>query len=308
MMSIGSSPPENRVDAKSLQAVEDFIAFVTRAKSIIANPEPATSVSLTFRQFIDKAMPLVFADIRTQLPRIADRANLVARWLVRHDLLAIAGCRFVENAYTELMAWALKPDTHPDSARQRQAAWLGALGLDEAICDSRTCDVRTQVRTDDGIPDLVIRFDSLTIGVEAKTGSAEHLAPSGVLQSVAYGESIRRELRLKPDDKLQMVFITPDGRQAANDDAICTTYITFAMAFAAALDGHEIPSDTRAAFAIFFTHLLTCATPLEIDVPRMVEQIQSWSAEGDWGEDQQIKQRLTVLLEAMEFLKLERQR
>jgi hypothetical protein len=286
------------------QLIPSFLTFVTKSRAIIQNP---ASTAYSFQRFIDKAMPLIFADIKQLLPQIIEGANLVARWLVEDDLLAVAGCRLVENAYTELMAWALNPDTHPASARQRQAAWLAVLGLDKSICDAGVCSPHTQVRTEDGSPDLVMQFEEITIGVEAKTGSAEHLTPSGKMQTVAYAESLREALDLRPEHTLKVVFITPDGRQASNDDAICTTYIAFVLALAGALDGHEIPPDTRTAFAIFFTHMLTCATSLSIDVPDTVKRIRAWSTERDWCDNEQINQRWGLLLEAVKFLKPERQ-
>ena len=295
------------ISAAKPRLVQNFMSFVTKAGAIVSNPASATAVSNVFQQFIDKAMPTIFADIENLQPQIAERANLVARWLVKDDLLAVAGCRFVEDAYTELMAWALRPETHPPSARQRQSAWLAALGLDREICNSSACEPLTQVRTDDGIPDLVMRFEHLTICVEAKTGSAEHLTPSGIAMQTepeGYPHALRKTLNL--EHAPIMVFITPDGRQASSDGAVCTTYTQFVLALAGALDGSDMPHETRAAFAILFTHMLTCATSISVDVPGMIEQIRAWSTQPDWGEYRKINQRWATLLQAIEFFKLER--
>jgi hypothetical protein len=287
--------------------IEEFATFASRAAAIVQHPAlGTTTISRTFQQFVDGAMPLIFSDIKRLLPQIVQRANLIEPWLVRDDLLAVAGCRFVEDAYTELMAWALKPATHPASAGQRQSAWLAALGLGQTVCADEVCEPRTQVHTEDGIPDLVMQFPHVTIGVEAKTGSAEHRTPSGKKQTVAYADSLRQALNLRPEDRLKMVLITPDGRDASNDDAVCTTYVEFVLAIASALHGCEVPTDTRAAYAMLFTHFLACATPPKSDVPGSIRQIIHWSTEPDWDEHAKLNQRRQELLKAIKFLKPER--
>jgi len=297
--------PRSQVNAATPRLVENFRSFVAKAGHILEYSNSGAGLSKSFQLFIDGALPQVFSDIKRVLPEIAERANLVARWLINDDLLAIAGCRFVEDAYTELLAWALSPDTHPPSAQRRQSAWLASLGLDSEICRRQTCTPRTQVHTEDGIPDLVMSYLAITVAVEAKTGTNEHLTPSGEMQTVAYVESLRKALDLSPEHPLRMVFLTTDGRKAANSEAMRATYVEFVLALAAALDGVALPADTRAAFAILFTHLLTCATNTNTDVRRMVREIESWSEQDDWCEYRNIPQRYKTLLEAIEFFKLE---
>src|SRR5207244_4751939 len=44
--------------------------------------------------------------------------NRMRSWLTPYDLLRIARIEYIEDAYTELMAWALAPATHQSSAHE----------------------------------------------------------------------------------------------------------------------------------------------------------------------------------------------
>jgi hypothetical protein len=298
--------PLSAVNAAGPRLAENFRSFAAKAERTLEYSKSGENLSEAFERFIHYALPQVFADIQRVLPEIAERASLAARWLVNDDLLAVAGCRFVEDAYTELMAWALSPDTHPPSAQRRQSAWLASLGLNSETFCGKECQPRTQVHTEDGIPDLVMAYGNATVAVEAKTGTNEHFAPSGEMQTIAYVESLRKALDLSPEHPLHMVFLTTDGGKAANKEAICATYVEFVLALAGALDGSGLPADTRAAFAILFTHLLTCATETNTDVRRMIREIQAWSQQHDWCDFRNISRRCNTLLEAIEYFKPER--
>lgn len=285
-----------------------FLEFVRQAEQLTAAP-PSPVPTDPFRQFVALAVPLVVADIRGHLPAIARRAALAAHWLVRDDLLAVAGFGFVEDAYTELMAWALHPDTDPASAVDRQQAWLESVCLDNRICGELSCVPQPQFITDDGIPDLVLCYDHLTVVVEAKTGSAEHAAPSGNPQTVAYPGAVRDRLKLSSEARVEVIFITPNRRLAANSEAKVTTYAEFALALAGVLDARALHPETRAAYAMLFTHLLTCATPTTtVPVRALIQRVEAWSRAPDWEDDEQIWARRDDLLAAIEILSPERKR
>ena len=286
-------------------AVNDGTALARQFRDFIATATTITSGSsvAAFRQFVHEAMPLVLTDVRRLLPEIVARATLAERWLTNDDLLAVAGLRFVEDAYTELMAWALRPSTHSASAVARQAGWLATLGVAAADHPSNPCEPRTQLRTDDGIPDLVLNWPTLTVCVEAKTGSTEHPTPSGLPQTLAYPPSVSRALMAPADHRVKMVYVTPDGHEAANPDAACTTYVEFVLAIAHALEGHDLPPDTRAAFKMLFTHLLTHATPPSTDAPALARRIVRWSRQPGWDDHERVVEGWHDLLKAIEVFK-----
>ena len=273
--------------------------FVRQAELVaIQHPPPV----IQFQHFVTAAMPLLVVEIKCLLPRLVDRASVAERWFVGHDLLSIAGRSLIENSYTELMAWALRPTTHLASALRRQQAWLNVIGLDENICGQEPCVPQTQLITDDGIPDLVLQFKNSTVVVEAKTGSAEHAAPSMKPQTIAYQESVPRTLNLASDHTVAIVFITPDGREAKNPQAKSTTFIEFAFALARVLDGEELPADTRAAYAMLFTHLLNSPKTSGVSIQEIVGTIMAWSKQPDWSADERVLERMDDLLEAVEIL------
>ena len=248
-------------------------------------------------------MPLLVPEIKSLLPRLADRAALADRWFIRHDLLSVAGNRLVEDSYTELMEWALRPATHPASAQRRQRAWLTAIGLEETVCGGSACVPQTQLATDDGIPDLVLRYEDATVVVEAKTGSAEHAAPSKKPQTVAYEDSVRRTLGLGAGHRVEVVFITPDRRDAKNPKAKLTTFVDFAFALVGALETEEMPADTRAAYAMLFTHFLSSpGTTASVPVREIIDSVLAWSQGPDWSADEAVFQRMDELLQAVEVL------
>lgn len=129
----------------SSTAVE-FLDFIRHAERLVGS-QAKSAPTAEFQRFITQAVPLVVANIKGHLPDLARRAALAARWLVRNDLLAVAGFGFVEDAYTELMAWALHPDTDPASAVDRQRAWLQSVGLDDPLCGDMSCVPQPQFIT-----------------------------------------------------------------------------------------------------------------------------------------------------------------
>jgi hypothetical protein len=299
--------------AKRLLAAADdslpigrFLDFIREAKRVEIQEQPLQQPpTAQFEGFVKRSLPLVVAEIKRRLPLIAERAVLAERWLTPHDLLSVGGFTYIENYYTALMSWALDPDTHPASATRRQRAWMAAIGFDEGICGETACVPTTQLVTGDGIPDLLMRFEKSTIVVEAKTGSAEHNAPSGKPQTFAYLDAVRETLGLPLDHDIRCVFITPDRRSAENPEAKATTFVEFVFALAGALETSTIGADsqpTRAAYAMLFTHFLTQAAPVDIDARELIQRVAIWSRDSDWDDDNQTCRRINDLLKAATIL------
>jgi hypothetical protein len=289
-------------ESPSIKSEQEFLDFIKRSQRLLDRPQPVDA----FRQFINNSMPLVVAEIKQQLPLLARLAVLSSKWLIQHDLLAVAGFGGVEDAYTELMAWALHPATHPPSAASRQHAWLRKLGLDTSAFKDEVCIPRTQFVTEDGIPDLVLRYASYTVVVEAKTGTTEHVVPSGTLQTLAYPEAVRRKLEIPNHESIEIVFITPAGREAANRAAKITTFIDFAVCLAEALEREPLAADTRAAFALVITHFLTCSLPGNIPVRETITRIVEWSGQPEWTDDECVLAHMSGLFAALRLFQPEK--
>ena len=288
-------------DANLLQAFHQFIADATPIYRRLTAPPPTQE----FQTFVDQALPLVVAGLKKDLPVLTDRARLAKRWLVPDDLLAVAGLSYVENSYTELMAWALRPDTHAASALRRQQAWLDSLEPKINLVLEKPANLWTQVATDDGIPDLILKFEQGVIIVEAKTGTVEHVAPLGEMQTVAYEVAVRKKYDFAITVPVYVVLISPDGQKAVNTEARNTSYVSFALALAEQLEAEELPPDTKAAYRMLVTHYLTCATSSTVPVRELVEVIVTWPE--NWQSDGRMPlDRLNILAVAMKCLLPER--
>jgi hypothetical protein len=271
-----------------------FERFVADARTCVAALDLGLSGVAApvadFGSFIETARPLVAGPFRAAVEILAPRVAALSPWLIEHDLLAVARRTYDEDAYTELLAWAIAPRTHAPTALRRQAAWLRSMGLPEPISPTQP---RTQVGTDDGIPDLVLDYDSFTVVVEAKTGSGEHETPgSGSMQTVSYPEAVRRRLDLSANKPVHLVFLTPDRREAANDDAVLTTYVDFALAMADALREEDLNPDLRALFKLVITHFATCAVSAGVDAATLLQLGTWWIADGVLVDDGVLLSRL----------------
>jgi len=72
------------------------------------------------------------------------------------------------------------------------------------------------------------------------------------------------------------VLLSPDGRNAANPDARCTSYVEFALAMAAEL--RDLPQGPlRSAFSMVLTHLITATVPGRIDWVRLAAEPDAWA-------------------------------
>ena len=290
---------------------ELFLAFVAdadpiRRTAVVPLSQPsavrrsAQEVTVDFRAYIDTATEIVVRQVMGVLPVLRPRICLARRWLVRHDLLAIAGLTFVENAYTELMAWALDPRTDPDSAAARQRAWLDSVGLGR--CEFAVpAEPRTQVRTDDGIPDLLLVYETFAVVVEAKTGTSEHATPSGLPQTLAYSQSVRPWAK----GDIHVIFITPDWASAANQSAALTTFVDFAMTMARLLDGVSLDPEARFSFALLVTHFLTCGVKSRRSVRELIVGLADWLTVVERPDSSEAMARMPELLSVLHVFGME---
>ena len=254
--------------------VDTFRRFVAAGADLAASVRHPPLAE--FREFLQQAEPLVVGRIQSRLPSINEQVTTISTWLTPHDLLAVSGRSYLEDPYTELMAWALAPETHAASALVRQQSWLQRVGIPHGTDQlSRPAEPRTQVVTDDGRVDLLLSFATFAVVVESKTGSTEGLTPSGRPQTIAYPEAVRRLLAAGPDFPIHVVFLTRDGDEASNRAALRTTWLEFALSQIAALDHRDLTPHTKEAFGMLFTHFLARAAPHGLD---LVAALQSCHA------------------------------
>lgn len=199
----------------------------------------------------------------TAWPRPRALAEVADRWHQPHDLLHEAGFAFAEDRYTSLLAWALRPSTHPASAAARQATLLSffevvAVGL--AVPETQFTTVTG------GIPDMVLRWDDVVVIIEAKTGTSEHEVPGGGWQTVAYADAVRATLRLPDSLPILVGYLTPDGHSARSDTARRITFLALVERLARSLDGFSLDARTESAFAMLFSHMFDHARPQNLDV------------------------------------------
>jgi len=173
------------------------------------------------------------------------------------------------------VSWALEPGVHRASAQARQINWLARLGI--RIQQRRAVSPQLQPTTDDGVPDLVLDFPKDVVVLEAKTGSAEHNAPSGRPQTRAYVAAVKKRFDPERRKRHHLVFLTPDRRRARNKRAVNTTFAEFALAQAGIMRRRNMTADTRAAFAMTITYLFVAGTPSTLDVSRYVKDTHGWS-------------------------------
>ena len=76
-----------------------------------------------------------------------------------------------------------------------------------------------------------------------------------------------------------MVYLTTDGRPAANELAIPTTYAKFASVLAGTVDSYALPVEVRFAFATVITHLMYRALPARIAMERRFETVRTMSSQ-----------------------------
>jgi len=234
-----------------------------------------------FKQFIEQARPLVIGELTNAISKIRPRLEQMRPWLVNHDLLTVAGASFVEDAYTELVAWSLYPQGNPDVALVCQQAWLSSLGISGAASIQTPTIPHTQFVAKGGRPDIVMdyRDDGFVVVVELKTGSEEHETPRGGMQTEAYPRLVRKSLALPDQFRVEMVFLTPSGILAASEEAINTTYHQFVVSLASAVAGRTLPPAIHWSYCTIFSHLLKHASPGGIDGVSILRSVARLLAE-----------------------------
>lgn len=261
----------------SREQMSAFCSLVERGRALLEPP------SIRFRSFVETAKRLLLERIPRQLAESKERLDRIGRWLIdpAHDLLALAGLTYVENSYTRLLAWALRPSTDPETALQRQRLWLRALGISEAQSLTEAVEPQLQVFTGEGIPDMVLRYPTFVLIVEAKTGTGEHAAPGGEQQTFAYPAAVRRKLGLGDDFAVRMILLSPQGVPPANEEATATTFVTFALCFASALEPAAFPEDVRNLLRLWLSHLLQHAAPAGIDHRQFFRELDAMTTPDD---------------------------
>ena len=205
----------------SEQLVDRFKAFCEAAGPALECSQPKPPIQ-EFRSFVEAARPLLLETIRDQLGVIQEALQCLRPWLLedRFDLLRVARLTGAEDPYTELLAWAIDPATDSAIGAACQRDWLASLGITEAM-GLGAARPMTQFATDDGIPDMVLNYPDLLVVVEAKTGTAEHATPlSGEMQTHSYPAAVRRRIGRPSDFSTTTVFLTLDGSEATNGEAI----------------------------------------------------------------------------------------
>lgn len=245
-------PPEVHRDV----TLARFRAFVGSAQQQVAGPSPVSS----FAAFTESAATVLAAEASDLLDELRQSLEIVAPWLLPHDALAIAGVTHSEDPYTELLAWLLGEAAHPASVAARQRHFLMIAAPELLAQVTLPGEVRTQVTTDDGIPDLVIQFDQGLLIVEAKTGTGEHPTPSGTPQTLAYPEAVRRAFGLGANTPVSVAFLTLDGALPANPRAVSVTWAGSALAVCRSLHDTDLPGRARTTFAVVLNHLLTASS------------------------------------------------
>lgn len=259
--------------------IEEFRAFAFKAKGFVSSEDARRTES--FREFCNNAHRVVLGPLRSQHASIREKLRILVDCFIPEslDLLRLSGHTYREDEYTELIKWVLNGAalSEPWLALMSQKAWLGSLGIGIEI--SWPGEITTQLFTDDGIPDIVIRFAEMVVVVEAKTGSAEHSTPQGQQQTIAYEGAVRRKLKIPLNQRIVVVFLTTDGAEAANPQAICTTYLAFCRAIAPILSASSLPPAARYALSLLVTHLSTCAVPDGVDVRQLFSSNSNESTE-----------------------------
>lgn len=248
------------------QSYQSFAGFIAEA-------EPLMSVwpsrRAAFADLAEPAARVVAGYIRASLQ--ANRLELeeLCRWIVtpEADVFSAAGLAGNEVACTRLVSWMLHPPNEPQIALLCQRAWLSKLGRRDIGNKLKAPAVPAlELHTEDGRADLVLDFerpDYLLI-VEAKLGTEEHETPSGSWQTAAYPAAVRARLGLPPDHPGDLVFLTPNGQEGEDANAIAATYeglITAVTSTLGSLPPSGLSQELRWAYAAISTHLLNQAAP-----------------------------------------------
>lgn len=257
--------------------------FLSRLEPLLSDPPEEPHVE-NLEKFLGQCYSTIEETFRAPLELAEIRLNPILKCLPKDhvDVLAIAGLQADEDRYTNLIAWMLTPHAvDPTLAENLQKNWLDSIGIEVSDL-TFPAEVSTQVVTDDGIPDLILRFPERLVIVEAKTISEEHPTPSGLMQTFAYPAAMRRYDRLPDEFPVDVAFLTMDRSKPANSFAHATTYMDFCLSALYVLND-DVGNDLRTSWHSIVYHFLNHATPEGLDVPIVLQQLErnNWRVTSD---------------------------
>lgn len=261
-----------RTTAESLHA--SFELFLSQLE-----PQPSPQLQEShiekFEHFLGQCFSTIEETLRVPLELAKIRLQPILRYLPQNhvDILAVAGLQADEDRYTNLIDWMLTSRSNlPALAKDLQKNWLESVGI--KVTDlTFPAEVSTQIVTDDGIPDLIMRFPERLVIVEAKTISVEHPTPSGLMQTIAYPAAMRRYDRLEESFPIDVIFLTMDRSKPSNSNAYATTYIDFCLSALTVLND-DTSDELRASWSSIAFHFLNHATPESVDVIQTLQALE----------------------------------
>lgn len=259
-----------------------FEAFATEARRMLDVPVSRVDddVLAEFDAFASVAGTLLYRSAVDYVRWLSEAVRPLEPCLEPIDVLELSGITGDENKYTRLLAWLLYPTEHPEFAATCQRAWLGHVL--QGFTPDGAAIPQPQLVTDDGIPDLVLRYGDVPVVVEAKTGTSEHPTPgSRSMQTIAYPAAVLRKFELPPGGPSHVIFLTPDRRRAANEDARPVSYLETALVLARAVDAATVPERVRQAYRAVLGHFAAHALPPGLDLADVLAAVRAWRATGD---------------------------
>ena len=261
-------------------ALNRFRLFVGESEALLRRE--SDDQTARFKEFVRAAESIVLDELPQTVVDLKPAIDALEAWLLRRelDILREARATWDEDAYTNLLAWWLSPNTDPDTKLQRQQAFLNTIKLPEASRIESDEVPHVQLHTDDGIPDMVLKYSDFAVVVEAKTGTYEHETPqSEQPQTVAYHAAVRRHFAIPIDVPIYTVFLTIDGSAAANEEAYNLSFFELALAIAMQFRPAEFAPPVGALIQAWLSHLFHEADPPGLELDALVTQLRIHRAE-----------------------------
>lgn len=292
--------PLQEEGSMDLRKLERFAAFAEGASALRRASLPEARLP-QFATFTERAAPVMLEHLRGELHEYRDELAMLCRWIVptSSEILGAAGLAGDEVRYTRLVAWMLFPPGHERLALECQRSWLRSLGLSQ-LAQQIEAPARpeAEVVTDEGRADLVLHYACARhlLIVEAKVDAEEYVSDDGEAQTMIYPRSVRKRRGLAPDYPGTMLFLTPDGREPASQEALPCRFDRLVEAVLQALDGRKLPDDLRWAYATVATHLLAHASPHGADAATGLREIAQWLRQQESApSDEELLRNLTTL-------------
>lgn len=258
--------PSHTSGPTNLAAFQRFLdeARALQAKMTAQDTRASTERLAEFERFVLRSNELLLRDAKPYLDWLAPAWRAIEPSLRTPDVLAVARITHDEDRYTELLRWMLWPDDL-ELATACQRAWVGyTLGRDVRCA---VCPV-TQMRTKDGIPDLVLPYADGPVVLEAKTVTTEHTTPtSRQPQTVSYVAAVSRALGGTATEDIGVVYLTLDRSRPANALARPMSYLEVALVLADVVESRRTSEPMLSAYRVVLGHLARRAVPdgLRID-------------------------------------------